>query len=190
MRKSVVNQSEIAFQGLIQGIIADTIAPPPDNPTANVTLAGTLPNFPMTVYAYQQLVLGANPNPNQTDIFKNLTLPAITFQITNTEQIALDCGVYECKMTASIETQTDDEMDTPGQDIHHERVEALRDCLEDVYYLQSVINAPAAGPDPRTVQNYTLSTLVYADETEENTDRRFITHLFYEITACPQDAPI
>lgn len=183
MRKSVVNQTEIAFTAYIEAIQNNTVAPPPENPTANVTLG------PVNVYAFQQVIPITNPNPGQNDIFENVTLPSLIFKGDHAEQYVLDCGVYELNLTAMLETQVDDEQDTPGQDIHHERVEALRDCLEDFYVIQPAINAPVSGPDTRAVQNYTLSAILYNDETEELKDRRFITTMHYVITACPQDAP-
>lgn len=190
MRKSVVNQSEIAFVAYIQAIIAGTVPPPAENPTANTILAGTLPAFPMTVYAFQQVYGVANPNPGQSATPENISTPDIMFQGGKPTQIAYDCGIYSLPFTVFIETQVDDEqLPNAPVDTHHSRVEALRDCLEDFTQVSAYINAPASGMDTRTVKSFTLSSIVYQDELEELKDRRFITAIYYDIEACPQDAP-
>lgn len=191
MRKSVVNQSEIAFVAYLEGIIAGTIPSPASNPTAGTTLAGTLPAFPMNVVSFQQVYGVTNPNPGQTPTVENVKLPAIIIQGGKPDQIALDCGVYELQLMAQIETQIDDEqLPNAPTDTHHKRVEALRDCCEDFIQITTYINAPSSGMDTRTVKSYTLSTIVFNDENEELKGRRFVTVVTYDITACPQDAPV
>ena len=193
MRKSVVNQSEIAFVGYIQGIIAGTIPGPSENPNAGATLTSTLPDQPTAVQAFQQVYGAINPNPGQSQTPDNQTLPAITFQGGRPEQITWDCGIYEMTLTVTLETQVDDEQlpiqIQEAEDIHHARVEALRDCLEDWTQISTYINQPASEPDNRTVKSYTLSSILFKDEIEELKDRRFLTTIEYEIEACPQDAP-
>lgn len=190
MRKSVVNQSEIAFVAYIQAIIAGTVPPPAENPTANTILAGTLPAFPMTVYAFQQVYGVANPNPGQSVTPENIALPDIIFQGGKPVQIGYDSGVYGLPLSVWIETQVDNEqLPNAPADTHHLRVAALRDCLEDWTQISTYINAPASGMDTRTVKSYTLSSILFMDELEELKDRRFVTTIMYDIEACPQDAP-
>jgi hypothetical protein len=73
-------------------------------------------------------------------------------------------------------------------DVHRERIDALRDKIEDVSVLQSQVNPPASGTDNRTVQDFTLSCLVYNNDGETKTeDRKLVTDWTYCVTASPSD---
>ncbi len=116
-----------------------------------------------------------------------LTPPWVIFSASEPEQIGYDSGIYEMKLKVCLATQIDDEMDEAGHDVHRERIEALRDLIEDVPTLQASINPPI-GTDDRLVKDFTLSCLVYNndDETKMN-ERKLTSDWSYYVCASPSD---
>jgi len=159
VRKSVDSQTEKACVAYIEGNQSDTVLSPCK------AYAGGLVDVPSI-----------------------LTPPYILFTASAPEQIGFNSGIYELTLTAKLVTQVDDEMDTIGQDLHRERLEALRDMMEDVQLIQSFVNPPASGPDTRTVQDYTLSAIVYEDDSTKMSGRKLETEISYYICACPADS--
>jgi hypothetical protein len=159
MRKSVTSQSEKACVAYVQG-----------NQTGTVLA-------PCTPYA-----------TGLVDVPSTITPPYITFTALAPEQMGFDSGIYELKLVACLATQVDDEMDTVRQDLHRERLELLRDMMEDVQAIQAFVNPPASGPDTRTVQDFTLSAIVYEDDQTKMSGRKLETDITYYVCASPSDS--
>lgn len=168
MRKSILNQTEIAMQAYIRSV------------------QGVSALAPVNVYAAQQLTLIQPPQPGQPVTFANITPPNLIFRASSPTQFVPDVLIYELRLEATLETQVDDEMDVAGQDIHHARVEALRDALENFETVYLAVNKPT-GADTRVVKNFTLSSIVFEEEDQANEDRRFTTTLNYYVLAAPAD---
>ena len=161
MRKDVKSQTEKAFVAYMEANQASTVLS-----TCNVYAGGLMAPVPVK------------------------TPPYVCFTAASPEQFGYDSGIYELTLRVCIATQVDDEMQISeaNMDVHRERIEALRDMIEDVPLLQSQVNAPASGTDTRTVQDFTLSCLVYNNDDETKTeDRKLVTDWTYCVTASPSD---
>ena len=159
MRKSITSQTEKALVSYLQSIQSTN------------SLA------PVTVYAGGLFDVPASIEP-----------PWLILTAQNPEQLNPDCGIYELSLMVCLATQVDDEMQVVGQDIHRARLEDLRDLLEDVTTLKEFTNAPYFEQDTRTVQNFTLSGLVYEQELTKMEDRKLVTDLTYYVVAAPSDS--
>lgn len=117
------------------------------------------------------------------DPASTITPPDIIFEASASEQMGYDSGIYEMKLSACVETQMDESPTTIATDLHGQRVGALRDMLEDFSLIFGRINHPLTGTDSRTVKTFTLSAIVYEDESQRQEDRRMITDIDYYVCA-------
>lgn len=156
-----MHQTESAFVGPVKAGIAGTVA-------------GQL-----NVYCAHEVYV------NQV-----LTTPYVILKASNPQQFGYDSGIYEHDLEVAILTQADDELTAATlNDIHHQRVEIIRDIMENFTALRLALNAPAApNPDKRTVTGgYTFSAIKYTGETQEFEERKMATLLKYYVCAAPYD---
>jgi len=175
MRKSPTSQTEKALTAYVQGNQADTALD-----TVNVYaggLAGPQNTVPVNATTLP-------PAPSAPVV----TPPSLIFTASNPEQLGYDSGLYEMKLTARLATEIYDESVTDTEDVHRERIEALRDMLENVSLIKSYVNAPASGPDTRVIQSFTLSAIVYEDDATKQDGNTIETELSYYVCASPADS--
>ena len=158
MRKSVTSQTEKALVAYIKASQSGTVLQPCQ------VYAGGLVDVPST-----------------------LTPPWVIFTASSPEQMGYDSGIYELRLSMCLATQVDDEMEVAGQDVHRERLEALRDMVENFALVSAAVNPPASGPDTRTVTNFTLSALTYIDDETKDEERKLVTETTYYVCASPSD---
>ena len=159
MRKSIAHQSELGFQGFFSSHIEGTVLQP------------------CTGYAAHQVVanpLDALSNPMG---FEFLTPPLVVFTGSSAQQVGFDSGMYELTLTARLETQIDDDMSTPGDDIHGQRMEALRDLLENF----NTVFAWFQSSSPLSC--FGVTGLVFTSERLMQQDRRLIAEFDYYLAA-------
>ena len=111
-----------------------------------------------------------------------ITLPRIVFQVTRATEVAYECNVFEVEMDCIVETEVDDEVAglSATKDTHRNRVEAVRDFLENMNALWPLINGLTGITDPP----FALSSLMYQSESESLVDRTLTTRISYELGVC------
>lgn len=172
MRKSPTSQTEKSFTAYVQGNQADTALE-----TVNVYAGGLAGPANTTVADPSTL----QPQPNSPPV---VTPPSLVFTASNPEQLSYDAGIYELKLNACLSTEIFDEQVTDAEDTHRERLEVLRDMLEDGVLLQTYVNAPT-GTDTRLVKDFHLSAIAYEDESTMVSENKIVTDISYYIAMAP-----
>lgn len=112
-----------------------------------------------------------------------MTLPGVVIQATSPIQYGYDSGKFDLSLKVGVMTQVDDASAiSGGVALHRQRVEALRDIIEEFTASTSPLNWTAGDTDPRVVQNIAVSCIVYNGEIESETDRSLVTDISYDIT--------
>jgi len=173
MRKSPTSQTEKALVAYVQGSKADTALE--------------------SVRVYASGLAGpANAAPESSTLLPApaapvVAPPSLIFTASRPEQFNPTCSIYELRLTACLATEIYDEQVTDAEDVHRERLEALRDLLEDLATVQAFVNAPVSGTDSRAITNFCLSGLTYEDEDTRTSDNKIETELFYYVCSSPTD---
>lgn len=114
-----------------------------------------------------------------------LDLPAIIVSASNPVRYNpedQDETAFELTASFALESQADDD---GGSERHYERLAALAAILNDFSAVFAWINPANA---TRGFSDYTLSALVYEDETHAGSDRHLRSVLQYYVSAAPADS--
>ena len=119
---------------------------------------------------------------------EEVKLPSAIFIASEPSQVTYDVQIFEIKLTVKIETSLDTSPTNIQGDMHHKRVSAMRDMIENFQVLYAAVNHPLPpATDTRAVRDYTLSCCYYEGEGQGEEDRRIITDLNYNVVASAID---
>jgi hypothetical protein len=111
------------------------------------------------------------------DITSTVQLPAVTVTASAPVELVFEGGIFDLKLEIRIETQIDAEPTTPADDIHHLRVEALRDFLEDFDALTAALGL---APPRLSLSSLKLES---PGEQQSQEDRTLVSVIPYAIEA-------